>query len=508
MTSPVAPQRHRAGATALLCVAVPLVRLTARLRRRVTDGPRDRRRCAGLGPRDDHDGGPGRRACGRSPGPSWASSSATPSTASWAHDRRRRGSPRRPWLGRLSTSPSSAGLLTLLFAAVLQLGIALYVHNMLVSCAAEGARAAARADRDPAEAVDQTRALVAETLTPAYAEDVSADQVTVGGVRTIAVRVRAPLPVFGLFGPAHVLRAPGHAFVGAAMNRLRARSGTALRDAQRRGDWRRGQRHHRVRLPGRADAGAHRLPDHRPRAGPGRRPRRRARCARGRASLRHARGPAHGHGARPGGGRDRVRRPGLRPARPGELTLTCAANPCLAADARVTVRSSAHRRPARCPSVPVAGDPAPGHPRPRRTSPPSTSSRCVEGRSLSTAVGHPSSSGWRRAPTTTARSHHGPGLCRGRPHARHRGRGHHGGAPGPHPAAGRVRCRRPRRGRRGRLRRRSITPASTPACRSPTAPSRSAAAAYLSTYPPPARVEGVQLADRPARRTGEPRSSS
>lgn len=104
------------------------------------------------------------------------------------------------------------GLLTLLFAAVLQLGIALYVHNMLVSCAAEGARAAARADRDPAQAVDQTRALVAETLTPAYAEDVSAEQVSVGGVQAIVVRVHAPLPLFGLFGPARVLHATGHAF--------------------------------------------------------------------------------------------------------------------------------------------------------------------------------------------------------------------------------------------------------------------------------------------------------
>lgn len=104
------------------------------------------------------------------------------------------------------------GLLTMLFAAVLQLGIALYVHNMLVSCAAEGARTAARADRDPQQAVEQTKALVARTLTAAYAQDVSADEEMVGGVRAVVVRVRAPLPLFGLFGPSRVMQATGHAF--------------------------------------------------------------------------------------------------------------------------------------------------------------------------------------------------------------------------------------------------------------------------------------------------------
>lgn len=104
------------------------------------------------------------------------------------------------------------GLLTLLFAAVLQLGIALYVHNMLVSCAAEGARSAARADRQSADAVPQTRELVTRTLTSSYARDITADEVTVGGVRAIVVRVRAPMPLFGLFGPSRVMQATGHAF--------------------------------------------------------------------------------------------------------------------------------------------------------------------------------------------------------------------------------------------------------------------------------------------------------
>jgi hypothetical protein len=125
-----------------------------------------------------------------------------------------------PGRGRLSDDTGSAvvdfalvgGLLTLLFAAVLQLGLALYVHNMLVSCAAEGARYAARADRQPADALPETHDLIARTLDERYASDISSDREMVDGVATIVVRVRAPLPLIGLFGPARTLEATGHAF--------------------------------------------------------------------------------------------------------------------------------------------------------------------------------------------------------------------------------------------------------------------------------------------------------
>lgn len=104
------------------------------------------------------------------------------------------------------------GLLTLLFAAVLQLGIDLYVHNMLVSCAAEGARYAARADRQPADAVPEAKGLITQTLGASFATDVTASTAMVDGVATVVVRVRAPLPLFGLFGPTRSMSATGHAF--------------------------------------------------------------------------------------------------------------------------------------------------------------------------------------------------------------------------------------------------------------------------------------------------------
>ncbi|MFL6100363.1 MAG: TadE/TadG family type IV pilus assembly protein [Actinomycetales bacterium] len=103
-------------------------------------------------------------------------------------------------------------LLTVLFAAVVQLGLALYVHNMLVSCAAEGARYAARADRQASDAVPATKELVVQTLNASYAGDVTVNEETVGGVRTVVVRIRAPVPLFGFLGPSRAMQVTGHAF--------------------------------------------------------------------------------------------------------------------------------------------------------------------------------------------------------------------------------------------------------------------------------------------------------
>jgi Flp pilus assembly protein TadG len=103
-------------------------------------------------------------------------------------------------------------VLTVLSAAVVQLGIALYVHNTLVSCAAEGARYGARADHDVLGAQSATRELVAESLSASYAGDVSVDEEWDDGVRTVVVHIRAPLPILGLFGAGRAMQATGHAY--------------------------------------------------------------------------------------------------------------------------------------------------------------------------------------------------------------------------------------------------------------------------------------------------------
>lgn len=104
-------------------------------------------------------------------------------------------------------------LLSLLFVALLQVGLTLYVRNTLISCASEGARLGARADADPAQGVARTRALIGSTLSSRFAEHVTAQVVTAGGVRVLSVRVMAPLPVIGLLGTGQHFDVVGRAFL-------------------------------------------------------------------------------------------------------------------------------------------------------------------------------------------------------------------------------------------------------------------------------------------------------
>jgi len=107
------------------------------------------------------------------------------------------------------------GLLTLLFLAVLQLGLVVHVRNTLVDCASEGARLGARADRQPADGAERARELVAAELSTPYARrlaGVQADRVDRGGVQVVQVRLRAPLPLVGLIGPPGGLTVTGHAY--------------------------------------------------------------------------------------------------------------------------------------------------------------------------------------------------------------------------------------------------------------------------------------------------------
>jgi hypothetical protein len=103
------------------------------------------------------------------------------------------------------------GLLTLLFVAVLQLGLALHVRNVLVDCASQGARLGALADRDPQAGANRTRELIRSELADRYADQVSAGPARVDGLDTVEVRVEAPLPVIGLLGMGQELTVSGHA---------------------------------------------------------------------------------------------------------------------------------------------------------------------------------------------------------------------------------------------------------------------------------------------------------
>jgi TadE-like protein len=105
-----------------------------------------------------------------------------------------------------------SALVTVLFLAVLQVGLALHIRNTLISCASEGARYGARADLAPGDGVGRAQQLIRESLTARYARHVSAGATSAAGVAVVEVRVSAPLPVLGPFGPDRVLRVTAHAF--------------------------------------------------------------------------------------------------------------------------------------------------------------------------------------------------------------------------------------------------------------------------------------------------------
>jgi len=104
-------------------------------------------------------------------------------------------------------------LLVVVLLAVLQLAVALHVRATLVASAAEGAREAAVADHRLGDGVRRTRELVRASLPESYAGQVTAWYEDDAGVRTVAVQVRAPLPVVGLLGPSADLTVVGHCVV-------------------------------------------------------------------------------------------------------------------------------------------------------------------------------------------------------------------------------------------------------------------------------------------------------
>lgn len=104
-----------------------------------------------------------------------------------------------------------AGLLALLFAAVVQVAVVQHVRATAVDCAGEGARTGSLVGSSPAAGAQRARDLLTASLSPRYARDVDASVVPVAGVPVVEVRVRAPLPVVGLLGPDRVLDVTGHA---------------------------------------------------------------------------------------------------------------------------------------------------------------------------------------------------------------------------------------------------------------------------------------------------------
>lgn len=104
-----------------------------------------------------------------------------------------------------------AGLTAVLFALTLQVVFALHVRNTLIDAASHGARYGTLADRGPDDAAQRTRELISGSVGGRFAGDITAVPAEVQGLPTLEVRVVAPLPIAGPFGPPGVLEVSGHA---------------------------------------------------------------------------------------------------------------------------------------------------------------------------------------------------------------------------------------------------------------------------------------------------------
>ena len=92
------------------------------------------------------------------------------------------------------------GLLTVLTLAVLQLGLAIYVRNVVHDAAVEGAHYAALADTALTEGSARTREIITRTVGGSYAGNVSVRESRSLGHDTVEVTVITTLPLVGLLG--------------------------------------------------------------------------------------------------------------------------------------------------------------------------------------------------------------------------------------------------------------------------------------------------------------------
>ena len=106
-----------------------------------------------------------------------------------------------------------AALLSLVFLAVIQLGLAMHVRNTVIDSAVAGARLASLPDAAPREGAELTQQLISDAVSSRYAERIDVDYSTVGGEDIVTVTVTTPVPVIGLLGPTGTWQLSGRALV-------------------------------------------------------------------------------------------------------------------------------------------------------------------------------------------------------------------------------------------------------------------------------------------------------
>ncbi len=101
-------------------------------------------------------------------------------------------------------------LVLLVALAVVQIALVAHLRATLTSAAMEGARAAALAGSRASVGEQRTRMLLTSSVGIDVVDGVSAYPATVDGLRVMAVRIEASVPLMGLLGP-RTLVVEGHA---------------------------------------------------------------------------------------------------------------------------------------------------------------------------------------------------------------------------------------------------------------------------------------------------------
>lgn len=106
-----------------------------------------------------------------------------------------------------------ASLLALILAGALQIGLVIHVRNTVIDSAIAGARQASLADQTARDGQRLTADLIRVSVGERYAQKVTVSTSHRGGAEIVEVRVRTPLPVLGLWGPAEVWDLRGRSLV-------------------------------------------------------------------------------------------------------------------------------------------------------------------------------------------------------------------------------------------------------------------------------------------------------
>ena len=102
-------------------------------------------------------------------------------------------------------------LLALLTLCVLQLGLSIYVRNVVHDAAVEGAFHAALADTSLQDGANRTRAIIARAVGDGYVSEIEVHETSRLGAPAVEVTVQVTLPLIGLLGVPAAMEVTAHA---------------------------------------------------------------------------------------------------------------------------------------------------------------------------------------------------------------------------------------------------------------------------------------------------------